>query len=55
MLVDKKVKKFKELLASTFAVYDSRRLEDVSSLLNVHMVSEILFQVLSGTRCHFHH
>ena len=45
MLVDQKVKKFTELLLCTFAVYDCRQLEDVSSAENVHMVTEILSQV----------
>ena len=41
MLVDQKVKKFTELLLCTFAVYDCRQLEDVSSAENVHMVTEL--------------
>ena len=45
MLVDKKVKKFSELLLSTFAVYACRQLEDVSGVENVHMFTEILSQV----------
>ena len=45
MLVDQKFKKFTELLPCTFAVYDSRHFEDVSSVENVHMVTEILSQV----------
>ena len=44
MLVDQKVRKFTELLLCTFAVYDCRQLEDVSSVENVHMVTEILSQ-----------
>ena len=44
MLVDQKVK-FTELLPCTFAVYDYRQVEDVSSVENVHMVTEILSQV----------
>ena len=46
MSVDQKVKKFTELLLCTFAVYDCRQLEDFSSVENVHMVTEILSQVL---------
>ena len=45
MLVNQKVKKFTELLPCTFAVYDCRQLEDVSSIENVHMVAEILSRV----------
>ena len=44
MLVDQRVKKFTELLPCTFAMYDCRQLEDVSSVENVHMVTEILSQ-----------
>ena len=46
MLVDQKVKKFTELLSCTLAVYDCRQFEDVSSLDNVHMITEILSQVV---------
>ena len=45
MLVDQKVKKFTELLPYTLAMYDCRQLEDVSSVENVHMVTEILSQI----------
>ena len=45
MLVDQKVKKFTQLLPCTFAVYDCRQFEDVSSVENVHMVTEILSHV----------
>ena len=45
-----KVKKFTELLPCTFAMYDCRQLEDVSSVENVHMVTEILSQVF--IRCY---
>ena len=45
MLVDHKVYKFTELLPCTFAMYDCRQLEDVSSVESVHMVTEILCQV----------
>ena len=56
MLVDQKVKKFTELLPCTFAMYDCRQLEDVSSVENVHMVTKILSQVLSGAAISiFHH
>ena len=44
MLVDQKVKKFMEV-PCTFAVYNCRQLEDVSSVENVHMVTENLSQV----------
>ena len=47
LLVDQKVKKLTELLQCTFAVYDCRQLEDVSRLENIHMVTEIISQVLS--------
>ena len=50
MLVDRKDKKFTELLPCTFAMYDFRQLEDVSSIENVHMATEILSQVF--IRCH---
>ena len=52
MLVAQKVKKFTELLPCTFAVYDCRQLEDVSRIENIHMVTSILYQVLSGACCH---
>ena len=39
---DHYVKKFTEFLPCTFAMYDCRQLEDVSSVENVHMVTEIL-------------
>ena len=46
MLVDRKVKKFMELIPfCTFALYDCRQLEDVYSVENVHTVTEILSQV----------
>ena len=45
MLLDQKVKKFTELLPCTFAVYDCRQLDDVSSVENVHMATDILSQV----------
>ena len=48
MLVDQKVKKLTELLPWTLAMYDCRQLEDVSSVENVHMVTEILSPFLSG-------
>ena len=54
MLVDHKVEKFTELLPCIFAVYACRQLEDVSSVENIDMVTEILSHVLSGTRCHLH-
>ena len=45
VLVDQKGKKFTELLPCTFAVYDCRQLEDVSSVDNFHLVTELLSQV----------
>ena len=45
MLVDHKVKKFTELNPCTFAMYDCRQLEGVSSVENVHMVTIILSHV----------
>ena len=54
MLVDQKVKKLTELPPCSFAVYVCRVLEDVSSVENIHMVTEILSHVLSGLCCHLH-
>ena len=54
MLIDQKVKKFTEPVPCTFAVYDCMQLEDVSSVENVHMVTEILSQVFIRC-CHFRH
>ena len=45
MLVDQKAKKFTELLPCTFPVYDCRQLEDISSVENIRVVTEILSQV----------
>ena len=45
MLVDQKAKKSTELLLCTFAVYDCRQLEDVSSVENFHLVTELLSQI----------
>ena len=45
---DHKLKKFMEFLPCTFAMYDCRQLEDVSSVERVHMVTDLLPQVLSG-------
>ena len=42
---DHKVKKLSEFLPCTFAMYDCRQLEDVSSVENVHMVTDLLPQV----------
>ena len=42
---DHKVKKFTEFLLCTFAMYDCRQLEDVSSVENVYMVTDLLPQV----------
>ena len=53
---DHKVKKFTEFLPCTFAMYDCRQLEDVTSVENVHMVTDLLLQVLSGAITSiFHH
>ena len=52
---DHKVEKFTEFLPCSFAMYDCRQLEDVSSVENVHMVTEILSQVLSGAITSFFH
>ena len=53
---DHKVKKFTEFLPCTFAMYDCRQLEDVSSVENVHMVTDLLRQILSGAITSiFHH
>ena len=49
----RKVKKFTEFLICTFAMYDCRQLEDVSSVMNVHMVTDLLPQVF--IRCYHHH
>ena len=53
MLVDQKVKELTELLPCTFAMYDCRQLEDVSNVENVHMVTDILYQVFIRS-CHLH-
>ena len=53
MLVDRKIKKFTELLPCVFAMYDCRQLEDVSSVENVNMVTGILSQVFIRC-CHLH-
>ena len=45
MLVDQKVKEFTGFLTCAVAMYACRQLEDVSSVENVHMVTEILSQV----------
>ena len=42
---DHKVKKFTEFLQCAFAMYDCRQLEGVSSVENVHMVTDLLPQV----------
>ena len=39
---DHKVKKFREFLQCAFAMYDCRQLEDVSSVNNVHMITDLL-------------
>ena len=56
MLVGQKVKKLTELLPCTLAMYDCRQLEDVSSVENVHMVTEIPSKIfLSGAVTSFFH
>ena len=50
---DHKVKKFTKFLPCAFAVYDCRQLEDVSSLENVHMITDFLPQVF--IRCYYLH
>ena len=50
---DRKVEKFTEFLPCAFAMYDCRQLENVSSVQNVHMVTEILPQVF--IRCYHLH
>ena len=47
---DHKVKKVKELLQRAFAMYDCRQLEEVSSVENVHMITDLLPQVF--IRCY---
>ena len=53
MLVDQNVKKLTELLPCILAMCDCRQLEDVSSVENVHMVTEILSQFFIR-RCLLH-
>ena len=50
---DHKVKKFTEFLPCAFAMYDCRQLEDVSSVENVHMITDLLPQVF--IRCYHLH
>ena len=50
---DHMVKKFTEFLTCTFAMYDCRQLVDVSSVMNVHMVTDLLPQVF--IRCYHPH
>ena len=50
---DHKVKKLTEFLPRAFAMYDCRQLKDVSSVENIHMVTEILPQVF--IRCYHLH
>ena len=42
---DHKVKKYTEFLPCTFAMYDCRQLVNVSSIENVHMVTDLVPQV----------
>ena len=53
VLVDQNVKKFTERLPCTFAMYNCRQLEDVSTVENFHMVTEIISQVFIRC-CHLH-
>ena len=50
---DHKVEKFTVFLPCAFAMYDCRQLEDVSSVENVHMVTDFLPQVI--IRCYHLH
>ena len=50
---DHKVKKFTEFLPCAFAMYGCRLLEDVSSVENVHMITDLLPQIL--IRCYHLH
>ena len=50
---DHKVKKFTEFLPCAFAMYDCMQLEDVSSVENVHMITDLLPQVF--IRCYHLH
>ena len=50
---DHKVKKFTEFLPCTFAMYDCRQFEDVSSVENVHIITDPLPQVF--IRCYHLH
>ena len=50
---DHKVEKFTVFLQCAFAIYDCRQLEDVSSVENVHMVTDFLPQVI--IRCYYLH
>ena len=43
-----KVKKLTEFLPCAFAMYDCRHLEDVSSIENVHMITDLLPQFFIG-------
>ena len=45
-----RLRSFTEFLPCAFAVYDCRQLEDVSSLENVHMITDLLPQVF--IRCY---
>ena len=49
---DHKVKKFTEFLPRTFAMYDCRQLEDVSSVENVHMVTYFLSGAITSILHH---
>ena len=53
VLSQDKVKKFTEFLPCAFAMYDCRQLEDVSSVENVHMITDLLPQVF--IRCYHLH
>ena len=53
VLSQDEVKKFTEFLPCAFAMYDCRQLEDVSSVENVHMITDLLPQVF--IRCYHLH
>ena len=50
---DHKVQKFTEFLSCAFAMYGCRQLEDVSSVENVQMITDLLPQVF--IRCYHLH
>ena len=48
-----RLRSLREFLPCVFAMYDCRQLEDVSSVENVHMITDLLPQVF--IRCHHLH